>query len=170
MLATRTAFLTSSAGRGGSLILAPSTCLPCVDAGARRSRFDAIIESTARSRRIDADLVRAIVQVESGFNPDAVSSKGAIGLMQVMPDTAADLGLSEPRRRLFEPESNLTAGVAYLSQLDAQFSGVPELVVAAYNAGGGAVQRYGNAVPPFPETQEYVRRVLGIWRTLRQGR
>ena len=153
----------------GGLVLAPPLRLAIAwpPAASRATAYDALIESVARATGQDADLLRAIVQVESHFDPDAVSAKGAIGLMQVMPATAAELGLAEPQRALFQPESNLRIGALYLRRLTGQFPGMLDLAIAAYNAGEGAVVRSGFAVPPYPETQGYVRDVLAIYRQLR---
>jgi hypothetical protein len=117
--------------------------------------YDKLITQHAEARGLRPDLVRAVVQVESGYNPRAVSSKGALGLMQLMPSTAADLGVRSP----FDPEENLRGGTLYLRQLLDRFGGNEELALAAYNAGPTAVDHYGNRVPPYAETQDYVRRV-----------
>ncbi len=117
--------------------------------------YDTLITQHAEARGLRPDLVRAVVQVESGYNPRAVSSKGALGLMQLMPSTAADLGVRSP----FDPEENLRGGTLYLRQLLDRFGGNEELALAAYNAGPTAVDHYGNRVPPYAETQDYVRRV-----------
>ena len=117
--------------------------------------YDKLITQHAEARGLRPDLVRAVVQVESGYNPRAVSSKGALGLMQLMPSTAADLGVHSP----FDPEENIRGGTLYLRQLLDRFGGSEELALAAYNAGPTAVDHYGNHVPPYAETQDYVRRV-----------
>jgi hypothetical protein len=154
--------------RSGSM--RPSLQESTADPGpSRKTAFDALIGMVASAYGQDADLLRAIVHVESRFDPNAVSPRGAIGLMQIMPSTALELGVSEPRRTLFKPESNLRVGARYLKSLCDQFYGDPALVIAAYNAGPGAVQRSGNAVPPFPETQRYVRDVLNAWQQLREA-
>ena len=102
------------------------------------------------------DLVRAVIQVESAFNPVAVSPKGAMGLMQLMPATAAEYGVRDP----FVPEQNIGGGVAYLRRLLDRYDHKIELALAAYNAGPGSVEKYGD-VPPYRETQDYVKRVTG---------
>jgi len=132
--------------------------------------YDQAIESAARMYGHDADLLRAIIHVESRGNPNAVSSKGAIGLMQVMPTTAAGLGLEQPGRALFQPEANIRTGAIYLRRLMNMFSGRTDLVIAAYNAGEGNVRRYNDTIPPFPETQAYVRNVMARYDNLRSSR
>jgi len=116
----------------------------------------------AQRHRVDGLLVAAIVEAESGFNPERVSPRGAIGLMQVLPSTAGGLGALGDDTDLLDPYVNLDVGSRYLGQLIEDFSGDLELAVAAYNAGPGAVERYGG-VPPYPETREYVRRVLALY-------
>lgn len=155
--------------RGGSMLLLPpsgvsiSSAVPSVE---RITAYDPIIAAVARSFGTDVNLLRAIVHVESRFNPNAVSPKGAIGLMQVMPATAQRMGLADAERNLFEPEANLRTGTRYLRLLLNMFEGQPELAVAAYNAGEGAVMKYGREIPPYPETQAYVQNVMAIYRSL----
>lgn len=112
------------------------------------------IASAAARYDVDPALVRALIHAESGFNPKAVSPKGAMGLMQLMPGTASDMGVSNP----FAAQQNIDGGVKYLAQLLAQFKGNVMLAAAAYNAGPGAVTKYGG-IPPFAETRTYVKRV-----------
>jgi soluble lytic murein transglycosylase-like protein len=119
-----------------------------------------LIADVARRYGHDADLLKAIVHVESRFNPSAVSPKGAIGLMQVMPATGKRMGVDDPKRQLLDPEHNLDAGARYLRLLMQMFPQRLDLAVAAYNAGEGAVLRYNRRIPPYPETQSYVRQVL----------
>lgn len=123
--------------------------------------FARLIHSAARDAALDPALVHAVIHVESGYNPGARSPKGALGLMQVMPETAARYGIRNPARSV---EANLNAGTRYLRDLMAMFDGRLDLVLAAYNAGENAVLRYGHRIPPFRETQHYVPAVLAKYR------
>lgn len=118
------------------------------------SEYEAQIADAAHRHGVDPALIRALIHAESGFNPNAVSSKGAMGLMQLMPGTAADMGVADP----FAVRQNIEGGVKYLAMLLSQYKGNVTLATAAYNAGPGAVAKYGG-IPPFAETQTYVRRV-----------
>jgi hypothetical protein len=120
--------------------------------------FAEAMRSTAARHGVDARLVAAVVSVESGGNPGAVSPKGALGLMQLMPQRAAELGV----RNAFDPAENLDAGVRHLRDLLRRFDGDVTLALAAYNAGEAAVRAH-RGVPPFPETREYVRRVRALY-------
>jgi len=120
--------------------------------------YDRVIADSAAAHGVRPELVRAVIQVESAFNPRAVSPKGARGLMQLMPATARDLGV----KNVFDPEENIRGGVAYLKQLLDKYDGNEELALAAYNAGAGAVEKYGNRVPPYQETRAYVRKILSV--------
>src|SRR5208282_932902 len=117
----------------------------------------AIVEAAAR-HNVDPNLVRAVVKVESNFNPNAVSRKGAMGLMQLMPSTARQLKVKNP----FDPEQNVDAGVRHLKQLLENYGGDIKLTLAAYNAGAGAVAR-SSGVPHYAETQNYVRRITNLY-------
>jgi soluble lytic murein transglycosylase-like protein len=123
----------------------------------------------AERHHVDGLLVAAIVETESGFSPSRVSPQGAVGLMQVLPSTGEDYGV----QNLLDPRVNLDVGSRYLGELITDFRGNLELAVAAYNAGPGAVERYGG-VPPYRETQDYVKRVLTLYgrhhRTAGAGR
>ncbi|MFN7988760.1 MAG: lytic transglycosylase domain-containing protein [Thermoanaerobaculia bacterium] len=120
--------------------------------------FDETIRGHAARERVDPRLVKSVMLVESNFNPRAVSPKGARGLMQLMPGTARRYGV----KNSFDPQENIRGGTAYLSDLLDMFGGDLVRTLAAYNAGEGAVQRYGG-VPPYPETQEYVRRAMLVY-------
>ena len=120
------------------------------------SPYDAQIIAAANANGVPPALVKAVVKAESGFNPNAVSHAGAQGLMQLMPSTAAGLGVTDP----FDPQQNLNGGAKFLRQLMDQFGGDMSKVLAGYNAGPGAVQKYGG-IPPYEETQAYVPKVLG---------
>jgi hypothetical protein len=120
-----------------------------------RDRFESLVLEHASRNNLRPDLVRAVIQVESGFNPRARSPKGAMGLMQLMPATAVELGVNNP----YDPSENIRGGALYLRRLLDRYDGDERLALAAYNAGAGAVDKYGRAVPPYRETREYVRKV-----------
>ena len=120
--------------------------------------IDSAIEQAAARHNVDPNLVRAVVKVESNFNPNALSRKGAMGLMQLMPSTARQLKVENP----FDPEQNVDAGVRHLKQLLESYGGDIKLTLAAYNAGAGAVAR-SSGVPHFAETQNYVRRITNLY-------
>jgi soluble lytic murein transglycosylase-like protein len=119
---------------------------------------DNAIEAAASRHGVDPNLVRAIIKVESNFNPRAVSRKGALGLMQLMPRTAQSMNVTNA----FDPEQNVDAGVRHLKSLLDNYNGNLELSLAAYNAGSAAVERNGG-VPPYRETQDYVRKITGLY-------
>ena len=129
---------------------------------AKSAEFDPYIERAARSQSVHPELVRAVIVVESAFNPHAVSKRGAVGLMQLRPATARRYGVADA----FDPEQNIAAGVHYLRDLLTRYGNNLELTLAAYNAGEDAVERYGHSIPPFAETQHYVPTVLRIYRSL----
>jgi soluble lytic murein transglycosylase-like protein len=125
---------------------------------ARSVDYDASIARAAAEAKVRPELVRAVIVVESGFNPRAVSRRGAVGLMQLLPTTARRYGAFNA----FDPEQNIQAGTHYLADLIARYGGEKlELVLAAYNAGEDAVERY-RGIPPYRETIEYVRRIQRI--------
>ncbi len=121
--------------------------------------YDRLIQRTASAHKMDATLIKAVMHIESAFNPHAVSDKGAMGLMQVMPGTAQRYGVED----LFDPVQNVRAGVLYLKDLQKLFKNNTRLVLAAYNAGENAVLRH-KGMPPYDETQDYVRKVMKVHR------
>jgi soluble lytic murein transglycosylase-like protein len=127
-------------------------------------KFEPLIKRASDEFAVDAALLKAVMAAESGFNPDAVSPKGAIGLMQVMPTTAEQYGLQGDRQasleeKLADPKTNIRIGARYLRDLGKLFPNEQQLVLAAYNAGQGAVQQHRNRIPPYPETKNYVQLV-----------
>jgi len=133
-----------------------------VDWLARSAQYEQAITGAAKANTIQAALVRAVIVVESGFNPHAVSKRGAVGLMQLLPATARRYGV----QNIYDPEQNIRAGAHYLSDLLARFDSNLELALAAYNAGEEAVERYGRHVPPFRETLSYVPSVMRVYQRL----
>lgn len=130
----------------------------------RPTGFDQLIEDAARRYQLDPALVKAVVHAESNFNPNAVSSAGAAGLMQLMPGTAASLGVKDS----FDPAQNVDGGARLLRKLLDRYDYNVSMALAAYNAGPGAVDKYGG-VPPYAETQRYVPRILNLYRDYRGG-
>ena len=131
-----------------------------------------LLKDAAQTYRLEPELLQALIAAESGFDTQAVSPKGAVGLMQLMAPTAARYGVKSDRRRsiaqkLTDPAVNLSAGSRYLRDLIAMFPGRLDLALAAYNAGEGAVQRAGNKIPNYPETQNYVKTVLQLYAFLK---
>ncbi len=122
--------------------------------------YEALARRGARAAGVDPALVGAVMEAESGFDPKATSASGAAGLMQLMPATAQSLGVTDP----YDPVQNIHGGAAYLHQLLERFHASVPLAVAAYNAGPGAVERYGG-IPPYAETRAYVDRVMAAYRT-----
>ncbi len=129
------------------------------------------LQKAAEKTGVEYDLIKAVIAVESGFDAEAVSPKGAVGLMQLMPATAERFGVAANKNRsmqqqLSDPAVNIPAGARYLSYLMNLFPGRLDLVLAAYNAGEGAVNKYGKTVPPYKETLNYVKAVTGIYEQL----
>ena len=145
-------------GRGVAARSAPG------DLKDNQRRFTNLIDRVSRELSLDRNLVHAVVRVESAYDPEAVSRAGAVGLMQLMPATAERYGVRDSRN----PTQNLYAGVLHLRNLIQQFNDVV-LALAAYNAGENAVIGYGYKVPPYPETQNYVRKVLAFYRRYAGG-
>lgn len=123
------------------------------------TQFDDAIESAALRYKIPGHLIRAVMHAESGFDPNAVSVVGASGLMQLMPQTAQEMFVKD----IFDPEQNIEGGARYLRVLANEFEGDMVKMVAAYNAGPDAVRKYGGQIPPYAETQAYVRKVLALY-------
>lgn len=122
-------------------------------------KFKELIAKAADKHQMDERLLHAVIQAESAYNPNAVSSAGAVGLMQLMPDTARRYGVLDRR----DAEQNIDGGTRYLKDLLAMFNSNLRLAVAGYNAGEGAVMKYNYTVPPYPETQNYVQHVLALY-------
>lgn len=129
---------------------------------AKSQEFDRFIEPAALQAAVRPELVRAVIVVESAFNPRAISRRGAVGLMQLLPSTARRYGASDA----FDPEQNIRAGTRYLRDLMIRYGNNLELALAAYNAGEDAVEHYGRNVPPFAETRNYVPSVLRVYHAL----
>ncbi len=124
------------------------------------SQFDSYIQEAAQKHNVDPNLVRAVIQQESAFDPNATSHCGAQGLMQLMPETAKEVGVTNP----YDPKDNIMGGTKYLGRLLTMFDGDLTKTIAAYNAGPGAVDHY-NGVPPYSETQGYVKKVKGYYQS-----
>src|SRR5271155_2565284 len=129
---------------------------------ARATQYDSIIEHAAVSSAVEPNLLRAVIVVESGFNSRALSKRGAVGLMQLMPATASRFGVSNP----YDPRENIHGGARYLKFLIDRFGQNVRLALAAYNAGEEAVERNGGQIPPLTATMAYVPRVLKIYKML----
>lgn len=127
---------------------------------ANKMRFAGLVEQAAAKHQVDAKLVHAVIQTESAYNAAAVSPKGAVGLMQLMPATARRFGVMDST----DPDQNVDGGTRYLKHLINLFEPNLDLAVAAYNAGENAVIKYNNSIPPYPETQNYVRQVLALYK------
>lgn len=122
-------------------------------------RFESLVKSEAERQKLEPALVKAVIAVESAYDPAAVSPKGAVGLMQLIPGTAARYGV----RKIADPQENVSGGTRYLRDLMDMFNGNLQLALAGYNAGEGAVQKYRNSIPPYPETQAYVKLVMQFY-------
>lgn len=122
-------------------------------------KFEALVAQESRRQQLDPALVKAVIAVESAYDPAAVSDKGAIGLMQLIPETAERYGV----KVIANPKDNINGGTRYLKDLIEMFGGNLSLALAGYNAGEGAVKRYNNTIPPFPETRQYVQLVMQFY-------
>jgi soluble lytic murein transglycosylase-like protein len=129
------------------------------DKEANRKRFSGEIAEVASQYQVPEALLHAVITIESAYDPNAISRTGAVGLMQLMPATARRYGVADRRN----PTANLAGGTRYLKDLLTRFDSDIELALAGYNAGENAVERFGNQIPPFDETQEYVRNVLKLY-------
>lgn len=125
-----------------------------------KSKFNFLIAQAAARHQVDAKLVHAVIQTESAYRSDAISSAGAVGLMQLMPATASRFGVLDSNN----PEQNINGGTRYLKHLIDLFPNSLHLAIAAYNAGENSVLRHNNSIPPYPETQNYVRQVLALYK------
>jgi soluble lytic murein transglycosylase-like protein len=171
-------FDTSRGGRasagayGGGMPGAPPKLLAFFDVSPNYKAVKHLLREASVAQDIDYELLQALIATESGFNTHAVSPKGAVGLMQLMPPTAQRYGVrgdknSPIEKKLTDPKTNIGAGSRYLRYLIDLFPGQLELAVAAYNAGEGAVQRYGNKIPNYPETKNYVKTVMQLYSHLK---
>lgn len=125
-----------------------------------KTRFNNLISRVAARHQVDEKLVHAVIQTESAYRPDAISSAGAVGLMQLMPATASRFGVMDSNN----PEQNIDGGTRYLRHLLDMFPNNLDLAIAAYNAGENSILRHNNSIPPYPETQNYVKQVLAIYK------
>lgn len=165
------ASVVSSSGRVASAVNAPPSVGARFDVSPDFKAVRHLIREAAKAHGLEFELLQAVIATESGFNTRAVSPKGAIGLMQLMPDTAQRFGVRPKvnqtlEERLTDPRTNVQAGARYLAWLLKYFNGELELAIAAYNAGEGAVLRAGRKVPNYPETRDYVRKVTQLHQNL----
>jgi soluble lytic murein transglycosylase-like protein len=128
-------------------------------------RFQSLVDKAAREQGVDRALLQAVITAESGYDPYAISRKGAVGLMQLMPETARRYGV----KNLYDPAENIRGGAQYLRELIARFNNDLSLALAAYNAGEDAIVQHGNRIPPYRETLQYVPRVMNLYRQYRVG-
>jgi len=140
------------------LVLINSSFMHGNNAVLKLGKYKDLILDCSKKYNVPAGLIHSLISVESNYNPFAVSSKGAVGLMQLMPETAKHYGVKNP----YDPGENIEGGVKYLKDLIKKFNGETNLVLAAYNAGVEAIKKY-NGVPPFPETQRFIRKVRNIY-------
>ena len=162
----------SGASRATGVAAAPPKLLAYFDVSPNYKAVKHLLREASVKHGIDYELLQALIATESGFNAQAVSPKGAVGLMQLIPPTADRYGVRADKnatvqKKLTDPKTNIRAGSSYLSDLIAMFPGQLELAIAAYNAGEGAVQRAGNKIPNYPETQNYVKTVMQLYNHLK---
>jgi soluble lytic murein transglycosylase-like protein len=162
----------SGANRATGVAAAPPKLLAYFDVSPNYKAVKHLLREASVKHGIDYELLQALIATESGFNTQAVSPKGAVGLMQLIPPTADRYGVRADKnatvqKKLTDPKTNIRAGSSYLSDLIAMFPGQLELAIAAYNAGEGAVQRAGNKIPNYPETQNYVKTVMQLYNHLK---
>ena len=138
---------------------------PKISLNPKRSDINQIIETLSEKYGVDSNFVKAIVKQESGFNPKATSKKGAMGLMQLMPATAKSLGVDDA----YNPWQNVEGGVKHIKNLLSKYNDNQELALAAYNAGSGAVQKYGG-IPPYKETQNYVKSIMSMYNKTKEAK
>lgn len=150
------------AGAGVQELRSPAEMAVALRALAGGTELERLVDGASRNRGLDPRFVMAVIQVESGYQAQARSPKGALGLMQIMPATGLRFGV-ESAQHLLTPAINIDVGTRYLRWLHDRFDGRLDLVLAAYNAGEGAVARYGNRIPPYRETREYVQKILGLY-------
>jgi hypothetical protein len=155
-----------------ALPAAPAKLIAFFEVSPRFKSVKHLMKEAATAQNIDFELLQALIATESGFDPVIVSPKGAVGLMQIIPATAQRYGVATDKtgpveKKLTDPRTNIRAGTRYLRDLINLFEGKLELALAAYNAGEGAVQRAGNRIPNYPETQNYVKTVLQIYNSLK---
>lgn len=141
----------------------PKTPLANYSKNVTNSQYDSLIMQHSYNHGVDPTLVKAVMKAESNFNPQAVSPKGAQGLMQLMPDTARHMSVYDP----FDPDDNIRGGTRYLRLLDETFQGNLELILAAYNAGPNRVKEHNMNIPPFEETRNFIKRVKHYYNKLK---
>jgi soluble lytic murein transglycosylase-like protein len=152
----------TAAARAATDLADQTDQLPKINS-AERKKYLPLVKRVAQRYNVEAALIHAVISAESAYDPRAVSPRGATGLMQLMPDTAGQYGVSN----IYDPRENVVAGTKHLRYLMKVFDNDIELALAAYNAGHNTVLKYGRAIPPFPETRTYVPRVLGYYRKYR---
>lgn len=141
----------------------PNTYSMMYPKGVDTDRYDSLIMQHSYNHGVDPSLVKAVMKAESNFNPQALSNKGAQGLMQLMPDTARHMSVYDP----FDPDDNIRGGTRYLRLLDETFQGNLELILAAYNAGPNRVKEHNMNIPPFEETRNFIKRVKQYYNKLK---